>query len=398
MANELEILTENAAGTSWVDVTPDAVSTGYQAQNTNIEGNRNGDDKSYVYYDSGTDEIVIPPSGPIDVNGLPFSVSSEVRLSNPGAGTWYIRVIDGADATQKSLEFTSSKGTWDASKNALYDTSGNRVLNWVFESVNGSQDIYRLMPIDVVTNRPVFTNGFLFENNNNFFMNLDSLTFTPIINIYDSFSSPSSSIFGSVIDTSTGNLITCNETSPATIYIHDGVSSSILSSFSAPVSPISGVTYDSSTGNLISCSYSSGLVYIHDGVSSSILSSFSSPGSSRDITIDKSTGNLITNNSVSTIYIHDGISASTLTSFSSPDSNIIGLAYDELTGNLISSDGGTDTIYIHDGVSSSIFDSFAGQNTSPRGLGYSTFDGRFIEPDASSNTIYIHKRDIYYNE
>ncbi len=147
MADELEIITENDAGTSWVDLVPDEVSTGYQAQNTNIEANRNGIDLSYVRYDSGADEIVIEPSGPIDDNGLPFSVDSEIRFANPGAGTWYLRVIPGSTSLLRSLEITSGKGTWDGSKNGLYDGSSRRVLNWIIVGGSGIAEISQMLPL-----------------------------------------------------------------------------------------------------------------------------------------------------------------------------------------------------------------------------------------------------------
>ncbi len=155
MADELGIITVNEDEDSWVDLVPDEVSTGYQAQNTNIEANRNGVDLSYVYYDSGTDEIVIDPSGPIDDNGLPFSVDSEIRFSNPGAGIYFLRVIPGSTDLLRSLEITSSKGTWDGSKNGLYDGSNRRVLNWVLLVATGDIRVNKLIkpmePTELVT-------------------------------------------------------------------------------------------------------------------------------------------------------------------------------------------------------------------------------------------------------
>ena len=149
MADELTILTENVASDSWVDAIPSAVSTGYQAQNTNINANRNGIDLSYVRYDSGTDEIVIEESGPIDDNGLPFAVGTEIRFANPGAGTWYLRVIPGSTTVDRSLEITASKGTWDGSKNGLYDGSSRRVLNWVIIGGSGAPSVSKLIPLVV---------------------------------------------------------------------------------------------------------------------------------------------------------------------------------------------------------------------------------------------------------
>ncbi len=149
MADGLGIITENDAGTSWVDLVPDKVSTGYQAQNTNIEANRNGIDLSYVYYDSGADEIVIDPSGPIDDNGLPFSVDSEITFANPGAGTWYLRVIPGSTSLLRSIDIVSTQGTWDGSKNGLYDGNPYRILNWVIEGGSGEATVSKLLPFSL---------------------------------------------------------------------------------------------------------------------------------------------------------------------------------------------------------------------------------------------------------
>ena len=148
MADELEILTENAAGTGWVDLSPGAESTGYQAQNTNIESNRNGIDSSYVRWDSGTSEIVIEESGPIDDNGVPFAVKNEIRLADPGAGTWYLKVVAGSTILLRSIEVSASKGTWDGSKNGLY-VSGDRVLNWVVVQDGSGTVLAKLLPLKV---------------------------------------------------------------------------------------------------------------------------------------------------------------------------------------------------------------------------------------------------------
>lgn len=148
MADELGIITENDAGTSWVDLVPDEVSSGYQAQNTNIEANRNGIDLSHVRYDSGGDEIVIEPSGPIDDNGLPFSVDSQITFANPGAGTWYLRVIPGSTSLLRSIDIVSTQGTWDGSKNGLYDGNPYRILNWVIEGGSGTATVAKLLPFN----------------------------------------------------------------------------------------------------------------------------------------------------------------------------------------------------------------------------------------------------------
>lgn len=131
MADEVQILTINAAGTAWVDNVPSQVSTGYQNQNTGIEASWNGYDYSSAYI-SGSN-LIIPESGLIDINGSPFVVKSQITLTLPTSGdNHFLRVISGSSSTEKSIEFTTSRGTYDAAKNAYYDGSGNRVLNWVY--------------------------------------------------------------------------------------------------------------------------------------------------------------------------------------------------------------------------------------------------------------------------
>ena len=148
MADELEILTENAAGTSWVDLVPGDISTGYQAQNTNIEANKNGFDASSMRWDSGTSELVFDESGVIDEGGLPFVTKSEARLAIGGAGTKYIKLNAGSTSLLRSFGFASGAGTWDASKNGYYE-SGDRVLDWVIAySGSGTPNIYRRLNVE----------------------------------------------------------------------------------------------------------------------------------------------------------------------------------------------------------------------------------------------------------
>jgi len=177
-----------------------------------------------------------------------------------------------------------------------------------------------------------------------------------------------------------GNLISCR--SGATIYIHDGISSTILTSFSLG-SILSGLTFDGT--NLISCDSGTDRIYIHDGISSTILTSFVSPGS-RPYGLAFDGTNLIScDYETGRIYIHDGISSTILTSFASPSGEPGGLAFDGT--NLISCDYGA-TIYIHDGISSTILTSFASPGSKPSGL---TFDGtNLISCDSGTYRIYIH--------
>lgn len=168
------------------------------------------------------------------------------------------------------------------------------------------------------------------------------------------------------------------------IYIHDGVSSGILTSFDTPDTQPEGLAYDGT--NLISCDVNDTNIYIHDKISSGISSSFASPGTySRGLTFDGT--NLIScDDDTNKIYIHDGVSSGILSSFDSPGTYSRGLTYDGT--NLISSDIGTDTIYIHSGVSSGVSSSFPSPASRPEGL---AFDGtNLISCNPDTNKIYIH--------
>jgi len=70
------------------------------------------------------------------------------------------------------------------------------------------------------------------------------------------------------------NLISCDNATD-TIYIHDGITSTISSSFASPASYPNWLAFDWT--NLISCDRVSDTIYIHDWITSTILSSISTP-------------------------------------------------------------------------------------------------------------------------
>lgn len=142
MSDELQLVTTNAASDGWVDGVPGAVSTGYQAQNTVLQALFNGLDKSSVRI-SGAN-LIVDPSGVIDDSGLPFVVQSAITLALPttGAANWFLKVVAGSTAIERSIEFTDDRGTYDASKNGFYNTGGERVLNWCYNRF--SEQLVRL--------------------------------------------------------------------------------------------------------------------------------------------------------------------------------------------------------------------------------------------------------------
>lgn len=131
MAQEFEIL-ENPTSN------PEAVSTGYQRQNTNMLAGRVGVDLSYVEADGA--DAVVKIAGPVDVNGILYQCKQAVTLTPAAEGAYFIRLKDaGGDFLEPEL--TQDAITWDPSKMGFYDISGRRALNWVvrFDGVATSE-------------------------------------------------------------------------------------------------------------------------------------------------------------------------------------------------------------------------------------------------------------------
>jgi len=122
------------------------------------------------------------------------------------------------------------------------------------------------------------------------------------------------------------NLVSCDLLA-GKIYIHNGISATIISIMSSPDGAgVSGLAFDGT--NLISCNQNANKFNLHDGVSSTILDSFISPATGPTGLIW--TGiNLISCDEFSDlIYVHDGFSATILDSFASPDARIGRLAFE----------------------------------------------------------------------
>jgi len=123
MSNEAEII-DNP------DSTPSAVSTGYQLQNTNMISVRAGVDKTVIIAGSG--EAVLKIGAPVDVNGVLYSIKSEVAFTLSSAGRYFVALLGSGASLTPTL--TSDSGTFDFSKNGRYDGSGNRILNWIIDT------------------------------------------------------------------------------------------------------------------------------------------------------------------------------------------------------------------------------------------------------------------------
>lgn len=121
MANEAAIINNP-------DSVPAAVSTGYQLQNTGMVAARTGMDATAVT--GGTGECVLEISGPVDVNGVLYSINSQVTFALTVAGTYYIHLAGSGSNLTPTIG--TGANTFDPDKNARYtDTGSYRVLNWV---------------------------------------------------------------------------------------------------------------------------------------------------------------------------------------------------------------------------------------------------------------------------
>ena len=265
MADELQLVSINAASDSWVDTTPGAISTGYQAQNVAMAALFNGIDKSSVRI-SGAN-CVIDPSGLIDDSGLPFVVSDTITIALPtsGASDWFLAVVAGSTSIERSIEFQDSRGTYVAAKNGFYNGDGERVLNWRYnvdtktlirladsninpgnegaiESVNTFCAISDLMysrwkiPGRRFT-RGTTTTSIAYDYANDRILLLagttvycyNAITGAEITTI--ALAGTSATIGSITVDNRTGNLIAHDAVSPYELYIFNGISNTLSSQF-----------------------------------------------------------------------------------------------------------------------------------------------------------------------
>jgi len=123
MANEASILNNPTS-------IPEAVSTGYQRQNVNIVAARVGMDESVVV--GGAGKCTLKVSGPVDVNGVLYSIDEEVEFALASAGE-YIIYLEDSIAGHLTPKITSQPGLFVADKNAHYTADGYRILNWLIQ-------------------------------------------------------------------------------------------------------------------------------------------------------------------------------------------------------------------------------------------------------------------------
>lgn len=285
MANEIEILVENAAGDGWVDASPGPIDTGYQNQNVGFTSLFNGLDNSAASISGSS--LVLSPSGIIDVDGIPYVIKSTATISLPtsGPGIWYIKLADGTTELEKTPEFTSSRGTYSAAKNGWYSATGERVLNIAYDRLRNaivrldSQDmrrgtIDRAMEPNAYINTEIFNRlawgtvyrlfdpalgfalitGLSYDTTNNKIIVLMGADRT--VNFYNSDFSLSSTITlpaglypnGAAFDHDNGDMIMSETTD---VFRMDGVTNTISSQFSTGISmpdtSLGGCAFDPTT-------------------------------------------------------------------------------------------------------------------------------------------------------
>ena len=134
MANEASILNNPTS-------IPEAVSTGYQRQNVNIVAARVGMDESVVV--GGAGKCTLKVSGPVDVNGVLYTINEEVEFTLASAGEYIIYLADSI-AGHLTPKITSQPGLFVAGKNAHYTVDGYRILNWLIQYKGANAIAYKV--------------------------------------------------------------------------------------------------------------------------------------------------------------------------------------------------------------------------------------------------------------
>ena len=138
MADELQIINQP-------DSVPGAYSTSYSRQLTKQQAIENGLDCSAPVVASAT-TITLPIGGPVDVNGVLYSITSAITLTISSADTdYYIYLAAGSTSDYLTPTLTTNAGTFDASKNARYTAGGDRILNWVVRRDASAAEVIRMI-------------------------------------------------------------------------------------------------------------------------------------------------------------------------------------------------------------------------------------------------------------
>jgi len=141
-----------------------AGTSGYQAQNTLISSTLIGIDRSEMVPGPALSGAITEPSGPIDVDGQPFMITSRGPLRPPvpwsTGGYYYIKVATGSAWNKKSLVTVASTTppTYDPIRRGLYFVNSNgtreRCLNWIV--YNDGRNSGLATPFRIAMGRPQF--------------------------------------------------------------------------------------------------------------------------------------------------------------------------------------------------------------------------------------------------
>jgi hypothetical protein len=331
----LQQVTVDASGTSWVDNIPGPdVSTSYQAQNTSSEATRVGVDKIIVdvsRIDQFNQEIIVRISGPIDENGVIFSVTTEQTI-NTGIqnGLNYLYLETGVSDTERTIALTQDEPMFVPEKNGWYTVDNKRVLNTV---VYLATTLFQVSPqiftgvltqdgpvtvIDKVVSDvwvsmasggeevrhgwnnppssvpPISDFRCLAVDQNDldyyFFGDYDggSPTQTIIIRVQLTTTAVEDIVTISGLSTMCGiwfdlDLYVAYENT-SSIIRYDGFTNTALETITAAGSSLSGIAF-AGDGNLISCDPDANLIHICDGFSNSILRSIETPQTIKPIDV-----------------------------------------------------------------------------------------------------------------
>jgi hypothetical protein len=122
MANEFQLL-ENPTNV------PEAVSTGYQRQNTNLFSLQTGLDTTTAVITDNGNTILVYGGGIVEVNGSLFKLINDVSIPIPNINNdYFIFVHDNGDGTA-DLDLSNVYPAFIPSKNGWYTSDNERVLN-----------------------------------------------------------------------------------------------------------------------------------------------------------------------------------------------------------------------------------------------------------------------------
>jgi hypothetical protein len=291
--------------------------------------------------------LIVDPSGVIDDSGLPFVVQSAITLALPttGAANWFLKVVAGSTALERSIEFTDDRGTYDASKNGFYNTGGERILNWVYDRL--SDTLLRLPPDTSPLGYPLDYSDRAFPLS------------TTNDNIYGEW-------FGSYTTERTGkvgvtNLFNLGYDRANDYLVYQIVSDKIyrittsgvaVDSVNLSIAQYSlGILIDPATGNLIVGVGVTGVVTVYDGFSTSVLSTLTGMYCD-DLCIDND-GNLIGVDEGVGVRKYNGISTTVLDTLALSEASA-GITWDEWNNNLVvafRAGSNNDRIAIYNGFS-----------------------------------------------